>query len=108
MTGLLPFRLGAFTIAARAGVPVLPITIRGTRSMLRGDQWFPRRSAITVTVGHLLRPTGRDFSAAIRLRDEARAQMLEQCGEPDLAEEHVIFSAGGIETVEPGEPQAPR
>ncbi len=106
--GLLPFRMGAFTIAAQAGAPVVPITIRGTRSMLRGDQWFPRRSAVSVSIGHPLHPKGRDFAAAVRLRDDTRAEMLEQCGEPDLAEEHVIFSAAGIERVEPGEPQPPR
>jgi len=29
--GLLPFRLGAFTIAARAAVPIVPVAISGTR-----------------------------------------------------------------------------
>ncbi len=40
--GLLGFRLGAFQAAAQAGVPVVPIAIRGTRSILRGGQWRPR------------------------------------------------------------------
>ncbi len=100
MTGLLPFRLGAFSIAAQAGRPVVPITIRGTRSMLRGDQWFPRRAAVSVTVGWPLHPDGRDFAAAVRLRDAARAVILAQCGEPDLAEERVVFTGAGIERVE--------
>ena len=41
--GLLPFRLGAFVIAARQHLSILPLTLRGTRSILRSDQWFPRR-----------------------------------------------------------------
>ncbi len=108
MPGLLPFRLGAFMIAVQAGLPVIPITIRGTRSVLRGEQWFPRRGEVSVTVGAPLRPDGGDFAAAVRLRDAARAAVLEQCGEPDLAEEHIIFTAAGIEQVEPGQSQPPR
>ena len=83
--GLLPFHMGAFVAAAEAGVPLVPITIRGTRSILRDGQWFPRRGAISVTIGAPLRPQGADWSAAIKLRDAARAEILRHCGEPDLA-----------------------
>jgi 1-acyl-sn-glycerol-3-phosphate acyltransferase len=89
MPGLLGFQLGAFLVAAEAGVPVTPITIRGTRSILRGGQWFPRRGRIHVHIGQALAPDGADFDAAVRLRDTARAQMLQHCGEPDLAYEKV-------------------
>ncbi len=89
MPGLLGFQLGAFRVAAQAGVPVIPITIRGTRSILRGGQWFPRRGKIRVHIGLALAADGADFDAAVRLRDAARAQMLRQCGEPDLAYEKV-------------------
>jgi 1-acyl-sn-glycerol-3-phosphate acyltransferase len=84
--GLLPFRLGAFTIAARASIPVVPIAISGTRSILRGDQWFPRRGAVTVTVGEAIAPEGTDFSAAVRLRDAVRASILAGCGETEVFE----------------------
>ena len=40
--GLSGFYLGAFRVAAQAKLPVVPGIIRGTRSMLRGEQWFPR------------------------------------------------------------------
>ena len=85
--GLLPFRMGAFVIAAQAGVPVVPVTIRGTRSILRDGQWLIRRGRISVTFSEPIAPTGSDWSAAIRLRDAARAEMLRLCGEPDLGEE---------------------
>src|SRR3989337_3028928 len=39
--GLMPFKMGAFQVAAEAGVPVVPIAIIGTRSALRGGNWFP-------------------------------------------------------------------
>lgn len=93
MPGLLGFRLGAFLVAAQAGVPIVPITIRGTRSILRGDQWFPRRGKIFVHIGRPLAADGTGFDAAVRLRDSARALMLKWSGEPDLAHEKVELQA---------------
>jgi 1-acyl-sn-glycerol-3-phosphate acyltransferase len=84
--GLSAFRMGAFVIAAEAGAPVAPVTIRGTRSILRADDWFPRRGAITITIGRPLVPAGAGWGEAVRLRDAARAEILHQCGEPDLGE----------------------
>ncbi|MFZ5594620.1 MAG: AMP-binding protein [Pseudomonadota bacterium] len=83
--GLLPFRMGAFVVAAQAGSPVVPVTIRGTRAILRADQWFPRRGAIIITIDEPIRPEGTDWSAALRLRDAARTEILRHCGEADLS-----------------------
>ncbi|MFQ5938032.1 MAG: AMP-binding protein, partial [Acidiferrobacterales bacterium] len=84
MPGLLPFRMGAFVAAAEGGVPVVPVTLRGTRTKLRSDQWLPRRGAVSVTISLPIRPQGRDWSAAITLRDAARAEILSRSREPDL------------------------
>jgi 1-acyl-sn-glycerol-3-phosphate acyltransferase len=89
MPGLLPFKLGSFLVASRAGVPVVPVALRGTRSILRADQWFPRRGVVEVRIGKPIEPLGRDWSAAVYLRDRARAEILWLCGEPDLEEEGV-------------------
>ncbi len=86
MPGLMAFRLGAFQTAVETGLPVVPITLRGTRSVLRGDQWFPRRGAISLQVGRPIRPEGKDFAAVLHLRDTARAEILAHCGEPDLGQ----------------------
>jgi 1-acyl-sn-glycerol-3-phosphate acyltransferase len=91
--GLLGFRLGAFLAAVEAGVPVVPIAIRGTRSILRGGQWRPRPGRISVHIGASIAPDGTDFAAAVRLRDRARAFVLAHCREPDLAHEQVDLSA---------------
>ena len=99
MPGLLEFRLGAFMVAVEAGVAVTPIAIRGSRSILRGGQWFPRRGRLSIHVGEALMPQGDDFKAAVALRDAARASVLAHCGEPDLARERVIFTKEGIEQV---------
>ena len=84
--GLLPFHMGAFVIAAEAGVPVVPVTIRGTRTILRDGQWFPRRGWVHIAIGTPLMPEGSDWSAAVKLREAARAVILRHCGEPDLAD----------------------
>ena len=85
--GLLPFRGGAFVAAARAGVPVVPVALRGARSVLRDGTWFARRGAIRVTLLPEIAPRGSDWAAAVALRDEVRAAVLRHCGEPDLLPE---------------------
>ena len=84
--GLSGFYLGAFKIAAEANLPVLPSTIRGTRSLLRSDQWFPRRVTVIVEIGEPVMPSGTDFASMLQLRDEVRKSVLSRCGEPDLGE----------------------
>jgi acyl carrier protein len=85
-TGLRPFHLGAFEIAVATGAPIIPITLHGTRSVLRDGQWLPRRLPVSAVIGApLTRSAGEDaFAAAVHLRDAARAQVLRHCGEPDL------------------------
>ncbi|WP_200892060.1 AMP-binding protein [Methyloterricola oryzae] len=88
--GLRPFRMGAFTAAVEAGAWVVPVALRGTRSMLRGDDRFPHRGAIAVTIGLPLdsrairAESADDWQAALRLRDLSRAHILRYCGEPEL------------------------
>jgi 1-acyl-sn-glycerol-3-phosphate acyltransferase len=84
-TGLMPFRTGAFITAAQAGIPVVPVALRGVRSVLRDGRWYPRRSPISVTVAPPVAPDGKDWNAAVHLRDRVRAEILKHCGEPDLA-----------------------
>jgi len=92
--GLLPFRLGAFLTAAEAQAPVIPIIIRGTRSVLRSGTWFTRFAPISVTISKPIEPksntedSGRQhWNRAIELRDQARLEILKHNGEPDLARE---------------------
>ncbi len=86
LAGLGPFRLGAFVAAAAAGVAVLPVAIRGARSVLRDGQWLLRRGPIEVNIGAAVVPSDSardDFAAAVALRDAARVHILTHCGEPD-------------------------
>ena len=83
-SGLMAFRTGAFQAAAQAGVPVVPVALRGLRSVLRDGTWYLRRASVSVTVSAPIRPEGADWAAAIKLRDAARGEILRHCGEPDL------------------------
>jgi 1-acyl-sn-glycerol-3-phosphate acyltransferase len=82
--GLMAFRTGAFQAAAQAGIPVVPVALRGVRSVLRDGTWVLRRAPISVVIGAPLRAQGEDWAAAVKLRDAARGEILRHCGEPDL------------------------
>jgi 1-acyl-sn-glycerol-3-phosphate acyltransferase len=91
MPGLLPFHMGAFATAVETDLTVVPIAVRGTRSMLRDGSWFPRRGEISVTVCPPVAPdpAGSPWDKTVALRDRVRAAILEHCGEPDLERERV-------------------
>ena len=80
--GLFPFHLGAFLVAAHAGAPVVPGGIVGSRTVLRADQWFPRRGRITVTFRPPLGPQGSEWEDAVALRDRSRGEVAIAAEEP--------------------------
>jgi 1-acyl-sn-glycerol-3-phosphate acyltransferase len=82
--GLRPFHIGAFKIAAELGIPVVPVVINGSRSILRDVQFFPRRGMLRLTVLRPVEPHGKAWADIISLRDKARAQILSRYSEPDL------------------------
>ena len=83
-TGLGEFHLGAFQAAAAEHVPIIPLALKGTRSVLRDGRWLPRRGPVEAVFGAPLLPRADEdrFAAAVRLRDETRAFILQHCGEP--------------------------
>jgi 1-acyl-sn-glycerol-3-phosphate acyltransferase len=82
--GLRPFHLGGFVAAAEAQCPLVPLAIRGTRSMLRPGQKFMRRGAVRLYLGEPIAPAGTGWAAAVELERQAREVILRHCGEPDL------------------------
>ncbi|HED17418.1 MAG TPA: acyl-phosphate glycerol 3-phosphate acyltransferase [Gammaproteobacteria bacterium] len=84
--GLRSFHMGAFITAVERNVPIVPVAISGTRSILRGREKFPHRGRIDVNVGQPIYPQAEDSSdwhRAIGLRDSARQYILQHSGEPD-------------------------
>jgi 1-acyl-sn-glycerol-3-phosphate acyltransferase len=84
--GLRPFHLGAFLTATRAGLPVAPVVIRGSRHILPANCWWPRRGDIEVDVLTSVTPRGRLGDDARDLRHTVRARILQRCGEPDAGQ----------------------
>jgi len=82
--GLLKFHIGAFVIAARAGCPIVPAVVRGTRHALSPQGGLPRASKIEITILPPIQPPPASPTAAAALRDQARAAILSELGEPDL------------------------
>jgi 1-acyl-sn-glycerol-3-phosphate acyltransferase len=82
-TGLLPFKLGAFQLAAEAGAPVVPVALVGLRRLLRDGTWIPRRVPVAVQVADPLNPAGT-FSELAQVREEAAEILARLSGEPRL------------------------
>lgn len=72
---LLPFKLGAFTLAARAGVPILPIAVAGTRHMRPAHGWTIQRSRSCAKILEPIPTDGMTVDDAGTLADLARARI---------------------------------
>ncbi len=81
-SGLQPFKLGAFVVATETGTPLVPVTLNGTRSLLRDEAWLPYRSKIEVTIGAAIAPAGAGWKHALTLRDAARKSIAAALAEP--------------------------
>jgi 1-acyl-sn-glycerol-3-phosphate acyltransferase len=82
--GLGRFHAGAFAAAHRAGLPVVPVVIRGSRELFPAGAWLPRRGRLEVIVRPAIDAEGNASEAVLRLRDESRRAILELLDEPDL------------------------
>src|SRR5262245_2564109 len=84
--GIHPFHTGAFAIAARAGLPVVPVWLTGTRRALPDGAWLPRYARLKLFILEAIAPPPAEHSAhdVAAIRDRARAAILEAVGEPDL------------------------
>jgi fatty-acyl-CoA synthase len=91
--GVRPFQLGAFKAAVAAGVPIVPVSLAGTRRFLRDGTILPRPTRVTITVSAPICPlaagasdggASSDWHALIRLRDQTRLAIAAHSGEPIL------------------------
>jgi 1-acyl-sn-glycerol-3-phosphate acyltransferase len=84
--GLMRFRSGAFLIAARTGLRITPVAIRGTRSALPpGSLWLrPGRIEIEIAPSQPAPASTQETDVSLA-RETARRAILERIPEPDLA-----------------------
>jgi 1-acyl-sn-glycerol-3-phosphate acyltransferase len=81
--GLKAFQLGAFSAAARASLPVVPIVIYGARHKLPSQQLLPAPGPLRVRICEPLDPT--QHASPRELMHATRRAMLAHLDEPDLA-----------------------
>jgi 1-acyl-sn-glycerol-3-phosphate acyltransferase len=83
--GLAKFHAGAFVTAARAGIPIVPTVIRGTRAMLPAEAALSRPGRIDIELLEPIAPPRDDQPDRVkRLLRESRAAILAKLDEPDL------------------------
>lgn len=83
-SGLRPFRLGAFQLAAEIGLPIIPVAICGTRQALRDGQKLLGRADIEVRVLPAIAAPKRDMNEIAHTRDLLRKLLAHTVGEPML------------------------
>lgn len=81
--GLLGFHSGAFAIANKAQVPVVPTVIRGSRQLFCEGMKLPGWSQLEIEVFATVAPASDGRDSTNQLRDAVRAVILAHCGEPD-------------------------
>jgi 1-acyl-sn-glycerol-3-phosphate acyltransferase len=91
--GVRPFQLGAFKAAVASGVPIIPVSLAGTRKFLRDGTYLPQPTSVTITLSPPIYPhrqrnsadgESSDWHELIRLRDETRAAIARHVPEPLL------------------------
>ena len=92
--GVRPFQLGAFKAAVATGVPIIPVSLAGTRRFLRDGTYVPRPTSVTITLSPPIYPAitpnsnnsadSSQWHELIRLRDATRAAIVRFSGEPML------------------------
>ena len=71
-----PFRGGAAYLAARAGVPVVPVHVAGTGRILRKGRSLPRPSNTSVTFGRAITPADNENTTRFAARIEREVAAL--------------------------------
>lgn len=67
---VLPFQAGAAMMAARLGVPVVPVRIRGSNRVLHPDWRMARPAFVKVRIGAPVRLEGEDYAALAKILEE--------------------------------------
>ncbi|GAB4222955.1 MAG: AMP-binding protein [Gammaproteobacteria bacterium] len=83
-TGIRAFKSGAFKIAAQGRFPLVPIAIRGSRTMLRSGQYLLTPTCIVIEVLPSQHARDDSWQEIARLRDDIRQKIALACGEKTI------------------------
>ena len=82
--GLGRFRPGAFSAALNGELPIVPVTIRGSRKMMPAKTIWPRPTSLQIHIGQPIGVSDGAFESSSELAEIARQRILEVLDEPDL------------------------
>ena len=80
--GLRRFQKGAFTIAVRNNLALVPVSIQGTRRMLPAHRLLPRPTRLKIRIYPQQLTRNGDTDVA-RMQEQCRRLILDQLNEPD-------------------------
>jgi 1-acyl-sn-glycerol-3-phosphate acyltransferase len=84
--GLMRFRSGAFAVAARSSMPIVPVAIRGTRAALPPGTLMPWPGRIEIELAPVQpAPVSTSDEHVDQSLTAARAAILQRIPDPDLA-----------------------
>ena len=90
-SGILPFKRGGFVLAAMAEVPIVPVTIVGSGTVLPRGEWRIRGGPIEVIVDEPIRMKRDDLKSIGKLSGRVRSLMVS----------HLNQASGGREAGSP-------
>lgn len=76
-----PFKKGAFMLAIRSGVDIVPVAVAGTRHVLPRGAWRVRSGPIIVRFGEPVRPADYGMERRDELIAEVRRRIVDMRGE---------------------------
>jgi 1-acyl-sn-glycerol-3-phosphate acyltransferase len=74
--GLLPFKKGGFVLALQAGVPIVPVSIRGGHELLPKGSLRARRGMIGITFGEPIETSGYSLETKDSLIEAVRQRIV--------------------------------
>jgi 1-acyl-sn-glycerol-3-phosphate acyltransferase len=80
---LQPFKRGAFNLAVKAGVPVVPLTINGSYGILPKDSLAIRPGAVEVVLGAPIFIEGTGKQAEMRLMEHVHEAIARTYNDQD-------------------------
>ena len=72
---LLPFKTGGFVMALKAGAPVIPVAIQGSRDAMRRGSWLIQPITISIRIGDPVETTGYGPGERGAFIDEVRGRI---------------------------------
>ena len=80
--GLRPFALGAFQLAAKAEVPIIPVALQGTRQAQPSSRVVPYKVPIMASFGPPMEAEGSSWESVLSLSQDVRSWIAAHCGDP--------------------------